>query len=41
MTVEGMTIADGMHPSEAGVDVMVAGIMPLVEQLIQDLRPSP
>ena len=41
MTVEGMTLDDGMHPSEKGVDVMVAGIFPLVERLIEDLRPTP
>ena len=41
MTVEGMTLDDGMHPNEKGVDVMVAGIFPLVERLIEDLRPTP
>ena len=41
MTVDGMTLDDGMHPSEEGVDVMVAGIFPLVERLIEDLRPTP
>ncbi|MEP1207026.1 MAG: arylesterase [Rhizobiaceae bacterium] len=41
ITVEGMTLADGMHPSEAGVDVMVEKILPLVERLIEELRPTP
>jgi acyl-CoA thioesterase-1 len=41
MTVDGMTIADGMHPSEKGVDVMVERIFPMVEQLIEELRPAP
>ena len=41
MTVEGMTLDDGMHPSPEGVDVMVAGIMPMVERLIEELRPTP
>jgi acyl-CoA thioesterase-1 len=41
MTVEGMTLPDGMHPSPEGVDVMVAGILPLVERLIEELRPTP
>ncbi len=29
---------DGLHPNAAGVDVMVAGILPQVEQLIARLR---
>ncbi|MGI9366195.1 MAG: arylesterase [Rhizobiaceae bacterium] len=37
MTVPGMTLADGMHPNEQGVDVMVKGILPLVEDLIKSL----
>ena len=41
MTVDGMTLDDGMHPSPAGVDVMVANIMPMVERLIEELRPTP
>ena len=41
ITVEGMTLPDGMHPSPAGVGVMVAKIMPLVERLIEELRPTP
>ena len=41
ITVEGMTLADGMHPSEAGVDVMVEKILPEVERLIEELRPTP
>ena len=41
MTVEGMTLDDGMHPSPEGVDVMVAGILPMVERLIEELRPTP
>ena len=40
MTVEGMTLDDGMHPSPVGVDVMVAGILPMVERLIEELRPT-
>ena len=41
MTVEGMTIADGMHPNEKGVDVMVERMMPMVERMIEELRPTP
>ena len=37
MTVPGMTLADGMHPNKQGVDVMVKGILPLVEELIKSL----
>lgn len=37
MTVPGMTLADGMHPNEQGVDVMVKGILPSVEALIKSL----
>lgn len=37
MTVPGMTLADGMHPNEQGVEVMVKGILPLVEDLIKSL----
>jgi acyl-CoA thioesterase I len=29
---------DGLHPNAAGVEVMVAGILPQVEQLIKLLR---
>ena len=41
MTVEGMTLADGMHPNEKGVDVMVEKVLPMVERLIEELRPTP
>ncbi|NKB54380.1 MAG: arylesterase [Rhizobiaceae bacterium] len=41
ITVEGMTIADGMHPNEQGVDVMVEKMLPMVERLIEELRPTP
>ncbi len=41
ITVDGMTIADGMHPNEQGVDVMVEKMLPIVERLIEDLRPTP
>jgi acyl-CoA thioesterase-1 len=30
-TVPGMQLKDAMHPDAAGVDTMVAGILPLVE----------
>ncbi len=29
-----LTLADGMHPNAAGVDIMVAGILPQVERLL-------
>ena len=38
MTVDGMTLADGMHPNAKGVDVMVQGILPMVEALIDKLK---
>jgi acyl-CoA thioesterase-1 len=41
MTVDGMTLPDGMHPNPQGVDVMVAGILPMVESLVGELRPTP
>lgn len=31
VTVAGMQLEDGMHPSAAGIEKMVAGILPLVE----------
>ncbi len=34
-------LADGKHPNVAGVEVMVGKIIPMVEQFIEDLRPSP
>lgn len=41
MTVPGMTLADGMHPNADGVDVMVSRILPMIERLVEDLRPTP
>ncbi|MEP0943267.1 MAG: arylesterase [Rhizobiaceae bacterium] len=41
MTVEGMTLEDGMHPNPDGVNVMVAKILPMIERLIEELRPTP
>ena len=38
MTVDGMTLADGMHPNADGVNVMVAGILPMVEALLDSLK---
>ena len=41
MAEPGMTLEDGMHPNEKGVDVMVAKTLPLIEALIEDMRPAP
>lgn len=40
MTVSDMTLPDGMHPNEAGVDVIVRGILPMVEALLEQLHQS-
>ena len=34
-TVSGMTLEDRMHPSAAGVDRMVEGVLPMVEAYIE------
>jgi acyl-CoA thioesterase-1 len=36
--VAGLNLSDGMHPTAAGVDVMVKGMLPKVEELIARLR---
>lgn len=41
MAVPGTQLDDGMHPNSRGVEIMVAGILPLVEELIEKLRPTP
>ena len=41
MTEPGMTLDDGMHPNAEGVDVMVTRILPMIERLVEDLRPTP
>ena len=41
MAEPGMTLEDGMHPNEKGVDVMVEKTLPLIEALIEDMRPAP
>ena len=33
-----LNLADGMHPNAAGVDVIVARILPQVEELIARVR---
>ena len=32
-----LNLADGMHPNEAGVDVIVTGIAPMVKSLLRDV----
>lgn len=34
-------LADAMHPNTRGVEIMVGKILPLVEALIEELRPTP
>lgn len=41
MAVPGTQLGDGMHPNARGVEIMVAGILPQVEALIEKLRPTP
>ncbi|EFL89616.1 arylesterase [Ahrensia sp. R2A130] len=41
MAVPGTQLDDGMHPNVRGVEIMVAGILPKVEELIEKLRPTP
>ena len=41
MAEPGMTLEDGMHPNEKGIDVMVEKTLPLIEALIEDMRPAP
>lgn len=36
-----MLLADGMHPNSRGIEVMVGKILPMVETLIEELRPTP
>ncbi|WP_035243786.1 arylesterase [Desulfonatronovibrio hydrogenovorans] len=35
-----LTLADGLHPGPAGVDIMVANILPLVRSMLKNLRPG-
>ena len=35
---QGMVLADGLHPNRAGVERIVAGIMPSVEALVRGLK---
>ncbi|MGH6771756.1 MAG: arylesterase [Xanthobacteraceae bacterium] len=37
----GLNLRDGVHPSAAGVDSMVAGILPKAEELIDRIRKRP
>jgi acyl-CoA thioesterase-1 len=39
--VPGLNLGDGMHPNAKGVDVVVQGIMPKVEELIAQVRARP
>ncbi len=41
LTQPGMTLPDGIHPTEQGVDVMVKCTLQLVKALIDDMRPTP
>ncbi len=41
MTHPDKLLEDGMHPNATGVDVMVENISPMVEKLIEELRPTP
>lgn len=41
MAQPGMTLPDGMHPNEKGVDEMVKRILPTVIRFIDNMRPSP
>ena len=36
--ISGLNQSDGMHPTAAGVDVMVKGLLPKVEELIARVR---
>ena len=40
MGVPGMTLPDQMHPSRAGVEKVVASILPLVEAFVKDINQS-
>ena len=37
-TESSLNLGDGMHPNEAGVQVMVSRIMPKIDKLISDIR---
>lgn len=41
LTHPDLLLADGMHPNGRGVEIMVGRILPLVEELIEELRPIP
>lgn len=36
--VSGMQLADGLHPNEKGIDIMVAKTLPAVESFLGDIR---
>ena len=36
-----LLLDDGMHPNRQGVAVIVERMLPMVERLIEDLRPAP
>ena len=38
LNAPGMTLPDGLHPSRAGVERIVAGIAPLVEKTLDQIR---
>ncbi len=38
--VPGLNQPDGIHPNPAGVDKIVSGILPLVEELLQRIHPD-
>lgn len=41
MTKPEFLLSDGIHPNAEGVKIMVAKTLPLVEQLVESLRPTP